>query len=76
MAGPVLISKGTVQSLVLFQGRHHEKRASTLACESSNMERSLLNSEVKKEKLATASHSPQATSNAIPMQNWVAMGLF
>lgn len=47
-----------------------------LACESGNMERSLLNSGVKKKELATASHSPQATSNAIPMQNWVAVGLF
>jgi len=40
------------------------------------MERSLLNSRVEKKELAAASCSPQATSNAIPFQNWVAMGLF
>lgn len=40
------------------------------------MERSLLNSGVKKKELTTASHPPQATSDAIPVQNWVTMGLF
>lgn len=74
MAGHVLISKGTFQTL--FKRRHHEKRAFTQACESGNMEKSLLNSGVNKKELSAVSHSPEATSNGIPVKNWVAWEYF